>query len=172
MTVSTVAVRNKQPDHDSEHDNLLHALGDELRQARKQHDWSRRQLQSRLATDVAMQTLASYELGTRHYSVTRFVEMCAALEVPGPTVLRSALRRVAAAEVGCLNVDLQPVIHDNGCELFPFRRWAQQRIVANPECPTDISLKAPAVDRLAELCGLTTGELVARLTALGAVRGS
>ena len=172
MTTPPTTVSDARPDHPAKHDVLLHILGDELRRARQQHHWSRKQLRSRLATNIALQTLASYEQGTRHCSVFRFLEMCAALEVAGPTLLRSALLRVAATEqVGCVHIDLLPVIHGNGCELFPFRRWAQQRLVANPGCRTDIRLEAPALARLADLCSLTTVELVASLTAIGAIRG-
>ncbi|EWM13370.1 hypothetical protein KUTG_03674 [Kutzneria sp. 744] len=55
-------------------------LGDELRKLRKQRGWTRKVLQGKLQTEVSLQTLATYELGTRQCSVVRLAEICLALE--------------------------------------------------------------------------------------------
>src|SRR5882672_6371061 len=55
-------------------------LGDEIRRLRKQRSWTRKDLNERLQSEISLQTLATYELGTRQVSVIRFVEICLALD--------------------------------------------------------------------------------------------
>ncbi|HEU5110532.1 MAG TPA: helix-turn-helix transcriptional regulator, partial [Micromonosporaceae bacterium] len=55
-------------------------LGDELRLLRKRRGWTRKDLNDRLRRDISLQTLATYELGTRQISVIRLVEICHALD--------------------------------------------------------------------------------------------
>ena len=62
-------------------------LGDEIRSLRKQRGWTRKELNKRLQTEISLQTLATYELGTRQCSVVRLVEICHALDVPAHEVL-------------------------------------------------------------------------------------
>lgn len=151
--------------------DLTHLLGDELRQARRHRHWSRKDLRGRLTHRVSLPALASYELGTRQCSVNRFVELCEALETAAPDLLARALRRLTSAtHAGGLHVDLRPVIGDNSRKLCVFRRWAEQRLAATVGSDTGVHLAAPAVERLAELCGVTTPDLVATLTTLGAIQ--
>jgi len=153
--------------------DFMLVLGDELRKARRRRRWTRKQLQERLNPPVALPTLASYEMGMRHCSVNRFIEICEALEASPPAILANALRRAAAAApTGCLDIDLRPVVSDDGRTLRAFRRWAQQRLAATPGAEPDIRLEAPTVKRLADLCNLTAPDLVARLTALGAINSN
>ena len=167
MSASTTV----HPTSAAEATDLTHILGDELRQARRRLRWSRKELRARLRHHVSLPALASYELGTRQCAVNRFVEICEALETAAPELLARALRRTSATHVGGLHVDLRPVIGDNSRTLCVFRRWAEQRLTSLGG-DTAVHLAAPAVEHLAELCGVTTPDLVATLTTLGAIQNS
>ena len=81
----TSFIREGQPDahfNRSARECLVaRVLGDEIRQARKACGWTRKQLQAYLPTRISVQTLATYELGTRQCSVARLVELCDAMNV-------------------------------------------------------------------------------------------
>lgn len=143
-------------------------LGDELRRVRKQRGWTRRELRHHLGSTVSLQTLATYELGTRQCSVVRLVELCVAMDVLPQDLLARVHDRVFSNErPGQIRVDLARVVNDQQPELLPLRRWAQDRLGqleqgASPE----IHLDLPALERMAELCGIDTVELISRLRRL------
>lgn len=142
-------------------------LGDELRRVRKQRGWTRKQLQHHLQADISLQTLATYELGTRHCSVVRLAELCLALDVLPHDVIARVHNRVFADErPGQIRVDLTAVVRDDQPDLLPLRRWARDRLdQAEPGTPTDVYLDLAALEQMAELCSMTTVELIARLRA-------
>lgn len=144
-------------------------LGDELRRLRKQRGWTRRDLNKRLQSDISLQTLATYELGTRQCSVVRLVEICLALdEVPHELLARVHQRVFSDARVGRIRLDLRKVVRDQQHELQPLRRWAKGKLAeeANGQPVTDVNLDIAALERMAELCNLETVELIARLRAI------
>lgn len=145
-------------------------LGDELRQARKQRGWTRKHLRERLAVVplISVQTLATYELGTRSLTVERLVELCAVLQVSASELIARAVRRAACAEpTDPLPVDLHVVVRDRRPALSPLRRWAHCHLNAVPDGqPTVVHLAQAAVERMAELCGMTALDLMAALRAL------
>ena len=105
-------------------------LGDELRRLRKQRGWTRKDLNDRLQSDISLQTLATYELGTRQCSVVRTgravpragraaARTAGARARPGVQPVRRAAR---------LRVDLRQVVRDTQPELRPLRRWANGRL--------------------------------------------
>jgi transcriptional regulator with XRE-family HTH domain len=140
-------------------------LGDELRRLRKQRGWTRRDLNRRLQSDISLQTLATYELGTRQCSVVRLVEICLALgEVPHDLIARVHQRVFSDSPVGRIRLDLRKVVRDTQTELLPLRRWAKGKLAeTNGQQPAEVSLDISALERMAELCGLETVELIARL---------
>lgn len=146
-------------------------LGDELRRLRKERGWTRRDLNRRLQSDISLQTLATYELGTRQCSVVRLVEICLALgEVPHDLLARVHQRVFSDSPVGRIRVDLRQVARDAQPELLPLRRWAKGRLAeVNGQHPTEVNLDISALERLAELCNLETVELIARLRAIAGV---
>jgi transcriptional regulator with XRE-family HTH domain len=147
-------------------------LGDELRRLRKQRGWTRRELNRRLQSDISLQTLATYELGTRQCSVVRLVEICLALdEVPHELMSRVHQRVFSESPVGRIRIDLRKVVRDGQPELLPLRRWAKGKLAesATGTHPADVSLDITALERMAELCGLETVELIARLRAITGV---
>ena len=146
-------------------------LGDELRRLRKQRGWTRRDLNRRLQSDISLQTLATYELGTRQCSVVRLVEICLALgEVPHELMARVHQRVFADSPVGRIRIDLRKVVRDTQTELLPFRRWAKGKLSeVNGTHPAEVSLDITALERMAELCGLETVELIGRLRMISGV---
>jgi transcriptional regulator with XRE-family HTH domain len=146
-------------------------LGDELRRLRKQRGWTRRDLNRRLQSDISLQTLATYELGTRQCSVVRLVEICLALdEVPHELMSRVHQRVFSDSPVGRIRVDLRKVVRDTQEELLPLRRWAKGKLSeANGAHPAEVSLDISALERMAELCGMETVELIGRLRTISGV---
>jgi transcriptional regulator with XRE-family HTH domain len=134
------------------------ALGDELRQARKRLGWTRRELLRRANVDISLQTLATYELGTRSISVTRLVELCAALGVTAHELLARATQ---AEPRGHLRLNLRAVLRTDRAELEPLRRWARVLLATTPDMPATTRLNPTATARMAELCGVGAGDLVA-----------
>lgn len=145
-------------------------LGDEIRRLRKLRGWTRKELNERLQSDISLQTLATYELGTRQCSVTRFVEICLALdEQPHALLARVHERVFAETPVGRIRIDLRKVVRDRQPELLPLRRWASGRLAAEPgPHGSEVHLDIAALERMAELCGLETVDLINRLRTLGA----
>src|SRR5947208_15792184 len=92
-------------------DTYQQVLGDEIRRLRKQRGWTRKDLNGRLQSDISLQTLATYELGTRQCSVVRFVEICLALdERPHELLARVHERLFTDAPVGRIRVDRRKVV--------------------------------------------------------------
>jgi transcriptional regulator with XRE-family HTH domain len=145
-------------------------LGDELRRVRKQRGWTRKELQQRLQSEISLQTLATYELGTRHCSVVRLVELCMAMDVlPQDLLARVHDRLFPGDRPGQIRVDLSRVARDPPPELQPLQRWARDRlsqaeIGANPEVHLDLA----ALEQMAELCGLQTVDLIGKLRMMNA----
>jgi transcriptional regulator with XRE-family HTH domain len=144
-------------------------LGDEIRRLRKLRGWTRKDLNERLQSDISLQTLATYELGTRQCSVTRFVEICLALEeLPHELLARVHERVFTDAPTSRLRIDLRKVVRDRQPELLPLRRWAIGRLAGEPgPHGTEVHLDFSALERMAELCNLDTVDLIARLRNIG-----
>ena len=144
-------------------------LGDEIRRLRKQRGWTRKELNERLQSDISLQTLATYELGTRQCSVVRFVEICLALdEHPHELLARVHERVFAESPVGRIRLDLRKVVRDRAPELLPLRRWASGRLAEEPgPHGAEVHLDISALERMAELCNLDTVDLIARLRTIG-----
>src|SRR5690349_16278417 len=147
-------------------------LGDEIRKLRKHRGWTRKDLNDRLQSDISLQTLATYELGTRQCSVVRLVEICLALdELPQDLLARVHERVFTDTPVGRIRIDLRKVVRDRQPELLPLRRWAKGKLAESNggQHPAEVSLDISALERMAELCGLETVELIARLRAVTGV---
>lgn len=190
---------------DAEH--YQRVLGDELRKLRRGRGWTRKELNAHLQSEISLQTLATYELGTRQCSVVRLVELCMAMDELPQDLLAKVHSRVFTEEPGRVRVDLRRVVEEAGPELTPLRRWAEGRLrqsgVALPgssvragasrppasvsgssgtpstSAPAasgqpassstssdEVSFDFAALERMAELCGLPTAELVSHLRKL------
>jgi transcriptional regulator with XRE-family HTH domain len=137
-------------------------LGDELRRARKSRGWTRKELRARLPHDLSVQTLATYELGTRSCSAERLYELCETMGVFTHDVLARVRERLTGQDdQGRLVLDLDRVLRDKQRELLPLRRWAKERLSEAGQAA--VKLEPFALDQLAELCGLQRGDLIERL---------
>ena len=138
-------------------------LGDELRKLRRSRGWTRKELNQHLQSEISLQTLATYELGTRQCSVVRLVELCVAMDELPQDLLAKVHRRVFVDEPGRVRVDLRKVVADAPADLLPLRRWAEDRLRQAGEHGGEFALDLPARERMAELCRLPTVDLIARL---------
>lgn len=152
----------------AEADLFSRVLGEELRKARMANCLTRPQLLARLRDEISTQTLTTYELGTRHIGVRRLYDLCRAMDVQAHDVLARVHTRIAGPDGrGGVVVDLNRVVHLRQTELLPLRRWAAERL--NQLGSAEVLLDTPALDRLAELCGLETAALVGLLRDLVSV---
>uniref|UniRef100_UPI003525016F helix-turn-helix domain-containing protein n=1 Tax=Amycolatopsis sp. cg9 TaxID=3238801 RepID=UPI003525016F len=147
-------------------------LGEELRRLREERGLTRRDLNHRLRSDLSLQTLATYELGTRQCSVVRLVELCLALEVSPEALLARVGQRYSGTfgttDSDGVRIDLRRVVDARHDDLAPLRRWAEGRLA---ECgttgaPHEVHLDSAALARLAELCGTTAADLRTRIRRL------
>lgn len=145
-------------------DAYQRVLGDELRKLRKRRGWTRKELNQRLQSEISLQTLATYELGTRHCSVVRLVELCVAMEEPPQDLLARVHHRVFGDDPGQVRVNLARVAEDDSPELSPLRRWAEDRL--RQSSSPEIQLDRSALERMAELCGMPIQQLLSRLAEL------
>ncbi|WP_432856975.1 helix-turn-helix transcriptional regulator [Amycolatopsis sp. CA-161197] len=158
---------------DAEHYQRI--LGDELRKLRRRRGWTRKELNTRLQSEISLQTLATYELGTRQCSVVRLVELCVAMDELPQDLLAKVHRRVFVEEPGRVRVDLRRVVAEASPELLPLRRWAEDRLrrgdpgagaTTLSSSPAEVSLDLPALERMAELCDLPVVDLISHLRKL------
>ncbi|HEX3781323.1 MAG TPA: helix-turn-helix transcriptional regulator [Pseudonocardiaceae bacterium] len=144
------------------------ALGDVIRRHRKGKVWTRKELQEQLpgtARDVSLQTLATYELGTRRMTADRLDEIAQALGTRASQLLAEVEQRMygpATYPVGPVTVDLRVLAHAPQPALAPARRWAMVQLDVIGEFGNPVvSLTPDAVSMLAELCHVDTPELEA-----------
>ena len=140
-------------------------LGDELLLLRKKRRLTREQLIERLKVDISRQTIATYEQGTRQCTLVRFVELCLALdELPHQLIARVHARMFPEPDDGRITIDLRRVVQDKHAELQPLRRWAKDRLKHHPAAhQAVVGLDFVAIERMAELCGITTVDLISHL---------
>jgi len=142
-------------------------LGEELRKLRRRRGWTRKELNQHLQSDISLQTLATYELGTRQCSVVRLVELCLAMNELPQDLLARVHRRVFADEPGKVRLDLALIVAAKEPGLLPLRRWAEDRL-RQPGSPREVQLDPPALERMAELCGMPVNDLLTRLNGMSA----
>jgi transcriptional regulator with XRE-family HTH domain len=152
-------------------DQFARVLGDLLRTARKERGWTRKQMRAEMGADeedeVSLQTLATYELGTRRLSVERLVELCAVLEQRPDELLLRATTLAFGDHDGRLKVDLSALAHTTDPRLRPLQRWAGVRARQCPEGRAPVEeLDAHALTALAGIAGAPMYDLVQALREL------
>lgn len=131
---------------------LSRAIGDELRRAREATGWSRLQLVARLPSGIGDRTLLSYEHGTRHLTVLRFLELCRALGCAAPTLLTQALQRTRLELANLvLQVDLRALLNDESDTYRPMVQWAKNKLNKHPDGV--VELPPSSVAELADFVG-------------------
>lgn len=136
-------------------------LGDELRRARLQRGWTRRQLYVWMDAAVSVPTLAAYELGKRSCSTVRLAQLCDTLGCSPEVLLANVwARMVGPVAAGTFAVDLTRLVADPALPsaLAPLRRWAQLRL-AQSGSRAQLFLDWRPLERLALLCRLDAVEL-------------
>jgi transcriptional regulator with XRE-family HTH domain len=134
------------------------AIGEELRRAREAKGWSRGQLVSRLPPGIGDRTLLSYEHGTRHLTLLRFIELCRALGVAAPSLLNQALQRARIYLRNLvLQIDLRDLLRDRNERFLPIIQWAHNKLAENPGGVVELS--PSSVREMATLIGCTHHEL-------------
>lgn len=152
---------------DARGQTFMRVLGDELRAERKQRKWTRRQLLNRIDADISIQSLASWENGTRRCMAVQIWQLCEALEITTDELFRRVRVRMARGKDG-LTIDLRSAATAHSPRLKPLAAFARIYVRERPEVsrPTMV-LKTAALDRMAELCDLSTEDLIARLYRAG-----
>lgn len=113
---------------------ISRAIGEELRRAREANGWSRGQLVGRLPSGIGDRTLLSYEHGTRHLTVIRFIELCAALDVAAPTLLNQGLQRARLQlQNVVLQINLRDLLSDRNDRFLPIIPWARNKLLEYPD---------------------------------------
>jgi transcriptional regulator with XRE-family HTH domain len=144
-------------------------LGDELRTARRTRGWTREQLHDRLIVgggdDLALQTLATYELGTRSIYVKRLVQVALALDVqPQGLFHRALVRTFGDYDLPHVDVDVYALARSDDPRLRPLRAWAEVRHRQADYNPvTLVRLDSPAIQTMADLAGVHPAGLIAAL---------
>jgi transcriptional regulator with XRE-family HTH domain len=137
---------------------ISRAIGEELRRAREALGWSRSQLVAELPSGIGDRTLLSYEHGTRHLTVLRFIELCRALGVAAPTLLNHALQRSRIhLQNLMLQIDLRFLLNDRSDKFRPMHQWARNKLNENPDGV--VELPPSSVRELATFVGCTYQEL-------------
>lgn len=112
---------------------ISRALGEELRREREGLGWTRAQLVQRLPSGIGERTLLSYEHGTRHLTMVRFIEICDALGIDSAMVHRRALQRARInLENVTLQVDLRVLLNDGSDTYRPIQQWARNSLNEHP----------------------------------------
>jgi transcriptional regulator with XRE-family HTH domain len=146
------------PQGDVSEKTISRAIGEELRRAREAAGWSRLQLVARLPSGIGDRTLLSYEHGTRHLTVLRFIEICRALSVAAPTLLNQALQRARIhLQNLVLQIDLRHLLNDRNERFRPMHQWARNKLTENPDGV--VELPPSSVRELATFVGCTYHEL-------------
>ena len=138
------------------------AIGEELRRAREAEGWSRGYFVTRLPSGIGARTLLSYEHGTRHLTLLRFIELCDALGTSAPALLNQALQRASIhLQNLALQIDLRLLLHDKNAKFLPLVQWAHNKLIEYPDGL--VQLPPSSVRELATFMGCTHHELATYL---------
>ncbi len=141
---------------------IARAIGEELRRAREANGWSRGYFVTRLPSGIGARTLLSYEHGTRHLTLLRFIELCNALNVAAPALLNQALQRARIhLQNLVLQVDLRRLLDDRTDKFLPMIQWAHNKLIEYPGGV--VELPPSSVRELATFLGCPYQELAAYL---------
>jgi len=143
-------------------DTFARVLGDLLRNHRRGHHLSRHDVVSTMDNEVSVQTLASWELGTRNMGVSRLVEVSHAIDIRPGTILGRAHDLVfGTVDVPLATLNLADLARTTIPELQPLRPWADLRAREfPPSCTPELPLTRASLNNLATLCDTTPFQLI------------
>jgi hypothetical protein len=82
--------------------------------------------------------------------------------------VKRVVKRIGSEdERGRIALHLEQIVSDDQPELLPLRRWAHERLCADPLQPV-IWVEQTAIEQIADLWGIQPAELIDRLTRLTA----
>lgn len=137
---------------------ISQAVGKELRRAREANGWSRAYFVTLLPSGIGARTLLSYEHGTRHLTLLRFVEVCRALGVAGPSLLNRALQRARIhLDNLVLLVDVRQVVCQRDETFVQMVAWAHNKLIKHPD--GIVELAPSTVVELADFIGCPAPDL-------------
>lgn len=110
-------------------DEIVRAVGKELRLAREERGWSRVQLVARMPSGIGERTVLSYEQGTRCLTLLRLIEQCDVLGISVAGLITLAFQR-ARVRLGHLDllVDLPALLDDDTVKFRPIHPWARNKL--------------------------------------------
>lgn len=112
---------------------ISRAIGEQIWRTREEAQLSRLQLAERLPSGIGDRTLLSYEHGTRHLTVLRWIEISHALEADAPRLLALGLQRARIhLENMALVVDLRMLLQEQNDKFRPMLQWAQNALNVHP----------------------------------------
>ena len=165
-------------DDDREH-RFRVLLGEELRRLRERRCWTLRQLHRRLGLDVSIETIATWERGTRRCSAVCVWQVCEVFEEPVDELFGRVLRRLNEPEghglenepeQHGLKIDLRSVASITSSELGPLQRWAKLKLDAySGAARYTVVFTSSTLDRMTQLCRLETAEFVELLRQAGLI---
>lgn len=145
---------------------VTRALGQVIAEQRTRLGWTRAQLADVMRPDIHGRTIAGYETGQRHCNVSRFVEMCDAMNTSAPDLLGVALQRARQQLATIrLRVDLRAVADHPAPWFALLGQWARNRLAADPDGQGVAELSADTVSELAALLDVQHADLVSHLIA-------
>ena len=147
---------------DDSEKTISRAIGEELRRTREAQGWSRAQLVANLPSGIGDRTLLSYEHGTRHLTVLRFIELSRELGIAAPTLLNQAMQRSQIhLQNLVLQIDLRHMLNDRSDKFRPMHQWARNKLNETPEGIAE--LPPSSVRELATFVGCAYQELATYL---------
>lgn len=137
---------------------IARAVGTELRLAREERGWTRIHLVTQLPSGIGDRTVLSYEHGTRHLTILRFIELCHTIGVSATELLSRAFQRARIhLQHLVLEVDLVALLADDAPGLVTLQQWANHKLLRQQ---SRIAEQTPgAVSELADVLGCSKHEL-------------
>lgn len=127
--------------------DVSRAAGEEMRRTREMRGWSRAHLTAQLPSGIGDRTILSYEHGTRHMTLCRYIEICWVLGADPAVLLARGLQRARVRlETAVLHVDLHE-LHRDSTNSATFRAMAQWARNALNEHPSGTMTIEPATVR-------------------------
>lgn len=138
-------------------------LGKRLKRAREARGWARAAVIARLPTPVVNRSLEAYESGDRRLLVSRYVELCAALNESPGEMLDAAVKETRNFSLVSMKVDLVAISRDREAGHSQLCEWAKNHLKKSPDEKV-IVLMPVVVETLATMLGCTSRELVKYLS--------
>jgi transcriptional regulator with XRE-family HTH domain len=139
---------------------IAKVMGQELRQAREVHEWSRAHFVARMPSGfgIGERTLLAYEHGLRELAVWRLVQLCQALGVDAPGLLNRSLQQAGISlENISLHIDVRAVLDSASPKFRPMKQWARNKL--NRHADGVVELAPASVIELADFVGCAHDEL-------------